>query len=34
MLQMRVVKRINPKSSHNKEKMFFYFVNFVAIGED
>lgn len=31
--QMRVLK-INPKSSHNKEKMFYYFFNFVATGED
>ena len=26
--------RINPKSSHHKEKHFFHFINFVFIGVD
>ena len=25
MLYMRVVKRVNPKSSHHKEKIFFFY---------
>ena len=29
---MKVVKRVNPKSSHHKEKkIFFYFFNIVSI---
>ena len=30
MLYMKVVKGVNPKSSHHKE-YFFYFFNFVSI---
>ena len=28
MSYMEVVKRVNPKSSHHKEKLCFYFFNF------
>ena len=28
---VKVVKRVNPKSSHHKEKYFFCFFNFVSI---
>ena len=32
---MKVVKRVNPKSSHHKEKVyFFYFFNVVSIWDD
>ena len=31
MLYMEVVMRVNPKSSHDKEKVFFCFLNFVYI---
>ena len=34
MLYMKVVKRVNPKSSHHKENFFFYFFNFMSIGND
>ena len=33
MLYMRVVKRVNPKSSHHKE-IFFNFFNFVSLWDD
>ena len=35
MLHMKVVKRVNPKSSHHKEKILLcYFFNFVSIWDD
>ena len=33
MLYRKIVKRINPKSSHHKEKDLF-FLNFVSIQDD
>ena len=35
MLYMKIVKKVNPKSSRHKEKeYFFYFFNFVSIWDD
>ena len=34
MLYMKVVKRVKPKSSHHKEKTFFYFFKFVSLWDD
>ena len=31
MLYMKIIKRVNPNSSHHKEKNFFHFFNFVSI---
>ena len=28
---MKVIKKVNPKQSHHKEKYFFYFFNFVYV---
>ena len=32
MLYLKVVRRENSKSSHHKEKIFFYFLSFASIG--
>ena len=34
MLYMKVIKSLNPKRSHYKEKDFYYFFNFVTIWDD
>ena len=34
MLYMKVAKTVNPKSSHHKEKNFFYVFNFISVSED
>ena len=31
MLYMNVVHRVNPKSSHHQEEIFFYLFNFASI---
>ena len=31
MLYMKIVKRVNPKSSHHKENFYFFFFYFVSI---
>ena len=30
----KFVKRVKPKSSHHKEKTFFYFFKFVSVWDD
>ena len=34
MLHMKVVKGVNPKSSHHRGKYFFYLFNFVSVWDD